>query len=167
MKKQLWKNDIHKKALRAAAGVALFGGSFACGEMPAQPLGSPNPNFAEPNNNSKAQPSLPDASEAQLDAGVAPAPDAAEPLDAGELPPEDTGVVLDAGQLPPPDAGMAMDASSSTVSDGGLVQCEMDTENWEAYEKCCHMYNWDPRHGCLAWGPPAPPSMNLAPKENS
>ena len=167
MKKQLWKNDIHNKALRAAAGVALFGGSFACGEMPAQTLGSANPNSVQQENDTGVQSSNPDALEAPVDTGVALTPDAGVSLDAGQIPPEDTGVALDAGQVPSPDAGMSMDASSLPASDAGLVQCNMEDGSWEAYEKCCAMYNWDPRHGCLAWGPPAPPSASSKAKENA
>ena len=31
---------------------------------------------------------------------------------------------------------------------------------WERYQKCCDENGWDWKKGCMAWGPPPPPSMD-------
>lgn len=145
MSKSILKSQIHRKALRAAAGVALFGGSFACGgEMPSGPL-------------PEARRS--DLGNARVDAGQDRAT-----VDSGETvnpPPIDAGVHVETDSGFALDAGMMADASTSTVGDAGTEQCDQSVLSWEDYVKCCDMYNWDWSRGCQAWGPPAPPSMAI------
>ena len=136
--------------------------------MRSRSLGVPNLSSGQED----AAPQNMDASSQNMDApsqnmdatGSAPVADAgSSAIDAGET---DTGSSLDMGVPPVLDAGdsldaaVAMDASSSTVSDAGFVQCQREDASWQTYLKCCEMYNWDPRHGCLAWGPPAPPERD-------
>lgn len=34
--------------------------------------------------------------------------------------------------------------------------------DWEAYVACCEAIGWDWERGCAAWGPPVPPTMEVA-----
>ena len=157
MHKPPFKSDIHRKALRAAAGVALFGGSFACGgEMRSTPLPEPD-RTAQQNQQPEADAG---SSNTPVDSGFqnnVPEPDAGFAPDAQQLAP-DQGMAMDAGASVP-------DASTSTVGDAGMEFCDQNTLTWEDYVKCCDMYNWDPNRGCLAWGPPAPPELKQDRKE--
>jgi len=166
MHKPLFKSDIHRKALRAAAGVALFGGSFACGgERPRTQLLPPARNI----NSNQMPESDAGSTNSSIDSGFENnVPDSGFAPDTGLVP--DTGLAPDTGFAPDaeqhaPDQGMLLDAgsiadaSTSTVGDGGSAYCDQTVLSWEDYVKCCKMYNWDPARGCLAWGPPAPPEL--------
>lgn len=125
------RTDLEKKALRAAAKVALLGAGFGCGTTPTEGLQA---------NEATAETPPPDA-------GVASA-DAATAIDAG------TVVVGDAGVL---DSGLAMDAGAM---DAGADFCDMGSLSTEDYLACCERIGWDWERGCAAWGPPAPPSLD-------
>lgn len=125
-------DDIRRRALNAAAGVALFAGSLACGEVDVRPLsmpeGAPPPKTA-----------------------LAPATGASVHVSVFAVAATDAGVALDAGQ-----AGSA-DASSG--ADAGAVTCNSEMEDYAA---CCAAIGWDWERGCMAWGPPVPPAAEVA-----
>ncbi len=114
------RHTLKLKALRAAAGVALFTGAVGCGTVDTETL---------------------DQATTIEDAGAVVARDAGAPRDAGFR----DGGFVDAGH---PDAG--------------FVSCDQATMTPEDYIACCESIGWDWNRGCAAWGPPAPPAMEVA-----
>ncbi len=121
------RHETKLKALRAAAGVALFTGAIGCGTAGTDRLDAPV--------------TIRDGgSEVTLvrDAGHRDS----GPRDGGVL---DTGVLADAGFV-----------------DASVELCDMATMTQEEYFACCDANGWDFTKGCAAWGPPAPPAMEIA-----
>jgi len=127
--KKRTQNEIMKKALRAAAGVALLGGSVACGEdVPTQELYPRTSEFSSRGSIVKsATISVKTHFEAQL---------------------VDAGVRMDAG-IPVPSGN---DGGPLACDRGSF-----DDQDVEAWIECCDAIGWDWDKGCAAWGPPAPP----------
>jgi hypothetical protein len=125
--------EIRRRALSAAAAVALFTGSLACGSAPSVRLD-------ESARSSESSPAP--------DAGADPAGrDASAEADAAEAVPDAGLVVVDASSL---DAG--------TIDAGDGPCGPISAEGWE---RCCQESGWS-APGCLAWGPPMPPAMERA-----
>lgn len=128
--------EIRRRALSAAAAVALFTGSLACGSAPSVRL-------AESSRSSESSESGPTA-----DAGAAVAErDATAEADAAGSAPDAGLVLVDASSL---DAG---------TIDAGDAPC--GTPWSEEWERCCNERGWS-APGCFAWGPPMPPAMERA-----
>ncbi len=146
--------EIRWASLRAAAKVALFAGSMACGAE-ATTL-SQQADAGETQSADAAVVVHPDAAARGPDAATTP--DAA----AADMGSEDVGFFdvgfADAGSVDagPVDTGLA-DAGGPTTICGFFPETQEEIEAWS---ECCNE-NWeDP--GCQVWGPPAPPSMEIA-----
>lgn len=152
--KKLARHEIRLSALRAAAGVALFGGALACGSTTTGDLSPPARAVrADAGAASGAGPEVrvaedsgPRGPSGRADTG------AAEPhvADGGALV-EDSGqtVIADAGDH---DVGGA-------AEDGGEANCDNTTQTADEWVACCEAIGWEWQRGCGAWGPPAPPAL--------
>ena len=78
---------------------------------------------------------------------------AASASTSGEAPTEPDADPEDAG-ADPEDAASPMDATA----DAQVVDCLQATD----YAACCEAHNWAPEAGCMAWGPPMPPALEVA-----
>ena len=127
--KKKTQNEIIKKSLRAAAGVALLGGAVACGEdISTQELYPRTSGFSPHGSIVKsATISVNTHFEAQL---------------------VDAGVTMDAG-IPIP---LGNDGGPLACHRGSF-----DDQDIEAWIECCDALGWDWDKGCVAWGPPTPP----------
>lgn len=145
--------EIRWASLRAAAKVALFAGSMACGAE-ATTLSQQAIDAGERQSPDAALVAHPDA---------APTPDATAADAAFEM----DAAVADVGSL---DFGSHDVGEADTGAvDTGLADAGPQTicgffpetqEALEAWQACCSE-NWDDP-GCQVWGPPAPPSMEIA-----
>lgn len=136
---KLTKNEIRRRALRAAGKVALMS-TLACGgEGLTEPLqsGIPDPIGSEP---TIADPSIVANVDAELgDRGL-------DPVEEGVAP------MLD---------GRRFETRLSTVAVTACAFVE-GKGTWEDYVACCDAIGWDWNRGCAAWGPPVPPSLEVA-----
>lgn len=127
-------DDITRRAVRAAAGVAMFATAFGCGDAPTLTLGGSR----APSTGASDQ--QPGEQNAATVSHVVP-----------------VEMIEQAGLTASPiDAGVSNDAGSA---DAGTPETCSQDDGWEEYEACCQAVGWDPSRGCLAWGPPVPPSM--------
>jgi hypothetical protein len=55
------------------------------------------------------------------------------------------------------DAGPKCVLATAEV-DGGASEEDV----WARYQACCEAVGWDWNQGCMAWGPPVPPAMEVA-----
>jgi hypothetical protein len=44
------------------------------------------------------------------------------------------------------------------TADAQVVDCTLATD----WATCCEEQGWAPEAGCMAWGPPMPPAMEVA-----
>ena len=86
--------------------------------------------------------------EAWPDSGASLPPDAGPAIDAGFA---DSGVLADAAAAP----------DSEVAADAGWDSCDRKTLTPQTYAACCDALGWDWERGCQAWGPPAPPSLEV------
>jgi hypothetical protein len=149
--------EIRRRALRAAAKAALLG-VLACGDVPTQALGGPS--------------DLPDAGPTIADAEAHEREDAAVFAhdDAAASAHDDATVLASADDAAHADAAAQEDAA---VSDAGGANCDGERssaleaglsadEAWARYAACCDAVGWDFNQGCMAWGPPVPPALEVA-----
>ncbi|MCO4761177.1 MAG: hypothetical protein KC502_06710 [Myxococcales bacterium] len=186
--KRLQRREIRRRSLRAATAVAVGAALGAgCGSADMPVAGTV---FADVSHDGggaldgggRAQPRYPDkgADLSGADAGFAQADTAprsphlgdalAQTGDAGagdgggtktDSQVADTGS-LDAG-TPSSDAGVQADAglgddANRTRPKPDLV-CDSKGD-WATYKHCCDANGWDWNKGCMAWGPPAPPTLS-------
>jgi hypothetical protein len=62
---------------------------------------------------------------------------------------------------PVADAGLDVETPPLVLT----LHCSMGDggpDAWQAYDACCSAMKWSPKSGCQAWGPPMPPSMEVA-----
>ncbi|MBI4815034.1 MAG: hypothetical protein HY791_02170 [Deltaproteobacteria bacterium] len=149
---RLSKNEVRLRALKAAAGVALFTGAVACGELPTQNLAGRGSPHVEPADEQLTPDAGATTSDAQPSASYRDATARTEvvPPDAGLVAALDSGL-LDSG-VEVADAGDT-DAESVDAGDN-CFGLEGTGEDWFA---CCERIGWDWNRGCQAWGPPVPP----------
>ncbi|MCK6548410.1 hypothetical protein L6R52_21360 [Myxococcota bacterium] len=146
--------ELRRRAVRAAAKAALLG-VLACGDVPTQPLEAPTDHTP------------PDAGTTiAADATVLEGEDATVVAheDATVVVHEDAAVVAheDAAVLASADAGVAdagarCDGERASAIDAGLSE----DQAWERYVACCTEVGWDWNQGCMAWGPPVPPALEV------
>lgn len=129
------RNEIRRRALRAAAAVSLTAGIFGCASEIEIDVGS---------GSGGGQGGASSSSAATATASTTTSTTAASTGDAPVEP--------DAG-VDPADAALPMDASADAQ-----VNCLEATD----YAACCEAHNWAFEAGCMAWGPPMPPAMGVA-----
>jgi hypothetical protein len=135
MKTKLSTAEIRRRAIRAAGKVALLS-TLACGGEAATTeleLGYPDPIGSEP---TIADPTITNPSQRSA-----------------EVPAEDrTAQLIDTRDYVTEGATVAV-----TLCERGEAKTD-----WEAYLACCEAIGWDWNRGCAAWGPPVPPSLEVA-----
>jgi len=159
---KLERSEIRRRALRAAAAVALT--VTACGDPAAADLTGPAPTSADASQSEVAAARQPGQSD------VASGETAAGETTAGEITGDGDGAVGandtdGAGDTPFVDSAQGADATSAAeVAQGADAKADTaghcdNTQPWRIYQACCEAVNWDWDKGCQAWGPPAPPAM--------
>lgn len=142
MNARLTRDQITRRALRAATAVAVGGFAPACATMDVAVVGSDDAAGLDGAADVAAQT---DDTAAAGDDTAAPGDDTLATADDTAAPGDDTLATADA------------DASDAAEADACV-----DTGDWEAYAACCDANGWNFHKGCMAWGPPAPPTMHAA-----
>ncbi len=178
MNARLTRDQITRRALRAATAVAVGGFAPACATMDVAVVGSddaagldgaadaaaidvqaadasdaPRWPVGIGGSGSSGDAAAGDDVAAQTDDGATAGDDAGAPGDDTGAPGDDTLATTDADTMATADA----DASDAAEADACV-----DTGDWEAYAACCDANGWNFHKGCMAWGPPAPPTMHAA-----
>lgn len=128
------RDEIRLRALRAAAAVSLTAGLFGCGANIEIDTSSSDPGDEQ------------DA-EASSGEGSASASTSASASSSGDTPVE-------------PDAGAEPEDAASPVD--ATADAQVDCFQAPDYVACCEQQSWSPEAGCMAWGPPMPPAMEVA-----
>lgn len=157
------RSEIRRRALRVATAVAA-GATFAgCGATDLPVSGATAVDGASHDGGgtldaagqdvAASDVGEPDASAVDTGAADTGAADTAVSDTAG-----DDGAVSDtaAADSVVDDAAVA-DAAATDTAEMPEPECSTNLP-WEEYVACCDEVNWDFDKGCMAWGPPAPPS---------
>lgn len=155
----LTRAEIRRRGLRAAFAVA-FSGTIGCGANATTAATGAGANADASDSaiagaDSQAAADAATAPDSQVAADAAMGADAAQPLD--------TQAVADAVAADTPqDSATGGDVAQAddAVDDGDAGgKCSVYAAGSAEYNKCCADANWDFNAGCMAWGPPVPPTM--------
>lgn len=61
-----------------------------------------------------------------------------------------------------PDAGVEDAAPAADATADATADAQVDCSQASDLTACCEQQNWSPEAGCMAWGPPMPPAMEVA-----
>lgn len=182
MNARLTRDQITRRALRAATAVAVGGFAPACATMDVAVVGS---------DDAAALDGTVDAAEIDVQAAdatdaprwpvgiggsggdAAAGDDVAAQTDDGATAGDDTAASGDDTAAASGDTAAASDdtaaagddalaTADSDATDAAEADACVDTGDWEAYAACCDANGWDFHKGCMAWGPPPPPTMHAA-----
>lgn len=155
----LARNEIRRRGLRAAFAVA-FSGTVGCGaavDTTAAGTGA----SVDAGDSTIAASDVAAAADSVALADAAVAAETATAADSAQ--PSDTQPLSDLAAADIPlDSAVAADVAHAddAVADadaGG--KCSVYAPGSAEYDKCCADENWDFNAGCMAWGPPVPPTM--------
>ena len=150
MRKPIERDEIRRRALRAAAAVAMTWGTGCSATLDEPAQGPADAAFSDSAVTLRATDAQADTAKgADSTATEVAAADTADAPDAG-LEPDAT--TADAGSAAEADTVAALDGAGDT----GGHKCVKNGDDWQAYNDCCQAVNWDWDAGCMAWGPPMP-----------